>query len=61
MSEFREKFFKDTLMQHLSAKQYKRRKNAFYILNHLIENDPHFVPVALRSFHRIKDILFKSD
>jgi len=45
---------------HLAAKQLKRRKNAFLILCHLVENDPQFVQVALRSFHKIKDILFNN-
>jgi hypothetical protein len=45
--EFREKFFRDTMMPNLSAKQYKRRKNAFYILASLIQNDVTFTQVAL--------------
>jgi hypothetical protein len=46
--EYREKFFNDTLMASLAAKQYKRRKNAFYILAYLVQTDPHFVGVALK-------------
>ena len=45
--DFRERFFRDTLMPNLSAKQYKRRKNAFYILASLIQNDAPFAEVAL--------------
>jgi hypothetical protein len=45
---------------HLAAKQFKRRKNAFKILCHLVDSDAHFAPVALRSFHKIKDILFNN-
>jgi len=45
--DFREKFFRDIMMPNLSAKQYKRRKNAFYILASLIQNDVPFTKVAL--------------
>lgn len=48
-------------MPNLSAKQYKRRKNAFYILSYLVAADPHFPPVALQSFHKIKDTFFKAE
>jgi hypothetical protein len=34
-------------MPNLSAKQYKRRKNAFYILASLIQIDVPFTQVAL--------------
>ncbi len=35
-------------MPNISAKQYKKRKNAFYILAYLVQTDPNFVAVALK-------------
>jgi hypothetical protein len=42
--EYRESFFKDTLLSHLQSKHYKRRKNAFYILAYLMQSDAAHFP-----------------
>eukprot|EP00347_Sterkiella_histriomuscorum_P010671 403375372 len=56
--DFRAKFFRETLQQHLQSKQYKRRKNAFYILNYLVQTDVYFAETALKEFNKIKNILY---
>jgi hypothetical protein len=47
LNEYREKVFKEVILSHLAAKQYKRRKNAFSILAHMIKTDAAFATVAL--------------
>ncbi|CDW91809.1 UNKNOWN [Stylonychia lemnae] len=56
--DFRQKFFRDIVMQHLGSKQYKRRKNAFYVMNYLVQTDPYFAEAALKEFSRIKNVLY---
>lgn len=60
-NEFRAKFFRETLLTHLSSKQYKRRKNAFYVLNFLIQTDSFFAECALKEFQKVKTILYTAD
>ena len=52
------RFFRDTVMLHLGSKQYKRRKNAFYVMNYLVQTDPYFAEAALKEFSRIKNVLY---
>ena len=48
------------LIKHMLSKQYKRKKNAFYILNFLVSTNDQFQEIALSQFKAIKEGLFSN-
>jgi len=54
-------FLGTTLMKGLGSATFKKRRNAFYILNFLIQTQPDFAEMALKQFSCIASSLKKDE